>query len=383
MPAVISYQPSPVRFVSSEAPTSLGRLTSALYPILFVAFALFGIVRIAARWPQSGWAALRTPARRDARKDYRRNPLASPSGLATGEKPRPLVPKPRPAPRPPGPPAMEASRAVSVHAADDISPFLSPLAEEAERELSPPPASRSDGADAEGSTMDRASWLVAHAGDEGRDDLGSAPAAAAAAAGRSSGLLDFTTPRQFMARPPPPPPLTPPSLTTGAFPFENRRPSYAVSIPGELETLSPVSFIHHPNPDYMASSSGADVASSSSTPRRRSYTKMLPLGIPSASSTTEESLGVAKDSFAPSSFPSASPLLPPPPPSNEEEVLLQDDSDAAREIDLLGEIISVLDDSGAGWKRHTRVYGGGVCLACLAAGGGGFYGDKVPLEDRR
>jgi hypothetical protein len=49
-----------------------------------------------------------------------------------------------------------------------------------------------------------------------------------------------------------------------------------------------------------------------------------------------------------------------------------------------GEIISVVDDAGHGWKRHTRVYGGGVCLACLASGGqGGFYGDRVPLEDRR
>lgn len=53
-----------------------------------------------------------------------------------------------------------------------------------------------------------------------------------------------------------------------------------------------------------------------------------------------------------------------------------------------GEIISVVDGAGHGWKRHTRVYGGGVCLACVAASGrdgeqGGFYGDKVPLEDRR
>jgi hypothetical protein len=59
-----------------------------------------------------------------------------------------------------------------------------------------------------------------------------------------------------------------------------------------------------------------------------------------------------------------------------------------QEIDLQGEIISVMDDAGHGWKRHTRVYGGGACLACIAAaeqygGQGGCYGDKVPLEDRR
>jgi len=40
-------------------------------------------------------------------------------------------------------------------------------------------------------------------------------------------------------------------------------------------------------------------------------------------------------------------------------------------------------DAGTGWTRHTRVYGGGVCLACMAAGGGGFYGDRVPPEHKR
>ena len=54
------------------------------------------------------------------------------------------------------------------------------------------------------------------------------------------------------------------------------------------------------------------------------------------------------------------------------------------EIDIHGEIVSVIYDGGHGWTRHTRVYGGGACLACLAAGEeGGFYGDKVPLADRR
>jgi len=57
--------------------------------------------------------------------------------------------------------------------------------------------------------------------------------------------------------------------------------------------------------------------------------------------------------------------------------------ESEEQIDLHGEVISVTDDAGHGWKRHTRVYGGGVCLACAAAEQGGFYGDKVPLEDRR
>lgn len=46
------------------------------------------------------------------------------------------------------------------------------------------------------------------------------------------------------------------------------------------------------------------------------------------------------------------------------------------------EIASMDDEAGASWKRHTRVHDGGVCLACLA-NGGGFYGDTVPLEERR
>lgn len=37
-----------------------------------------------------------------------------------------------------------------------------------------------------------------------------------------------------------------------------------------------------------------------------------------------------------------------------------------------------------GWKRHTRVYGGGICLACAeASGGGGYYGARVRPEDKR
>lgn len=53
------------------------------------------------------------------------------------------------------------------------------------------------------------------------------------------------------------------------------------------------------------------------------------------------------------------------------------------QVDVHGQMISVTDDSGAGWKRHTRVYGGGVCLACAASGGGGgFYGASVRPEDK-
>lgn len=114
--------------------------------------------------------------------------------------------------------------------------------------------------------------------------------------------------------------------------------------------------------------------------------------IPAPTSTFSPETMASASAFSPSSYPPTSPLLPPPPPGPEVPseyvfvggpggpgVLLDE-----REIDIHGEIVSVMDESGHGWKRHTRVYGGGVCLACLAAEDqGGFYGDKVPLADRR
>ncbi|KAI1466257.1 uncharacterized protein F4812DRAFT_101250 [Daldinia caldariorum] len=183
--------------------------------------------------------------------------------------------------------------------------------------------------------------------------------------------IEAGMPLIFKSGPPPPPPLTPPTLLIGVFTFQDRRLSAAASTMGALDT----SFFHQPNPDYTLSDSPesnttalAHDQDSPSIPRRRSYAKMLPLG---PAHTDSEHDGA---SFAPSSFPSSSPILP----------LAPHESLDSREIDVKGEIISVTDDSGAGWKRHTRVYGGGVCLACLASGSqGGFYGDNVPLEHRR
>ncbi len=226
---------------------------------------------------------------------------------------------------------------------------------------------------------------------------------------------EVSIPRHFsFSRPPPPPPLTPPMLSGAFFPFEERRPSYAASIPPALDT----SFIHQPNPEYGASSSSADIPTSASPksgtasfPRRRSYTKSIPIGIPIAEgSPSRDPQGwkaIPTNPFSPSSYPPTSPLLPPPPPGQFELPAPATPPSAPpeykfvggpggpgvflsqqEEIDLQGEIISVLDDAGHGWKRHTRVYGGGTCLACVAAAGqdgamGGFYGDRVPLEDRR
>ncbi|KAI1394451.1 uncharacterized protein F4822DRAFT_47929 [Hypoxylon trugodes] len=183
--------------------------------------------------------------------------------------------------------------------------------------------------------------------------------------------IDAGTPLIFKSGLPPPLPLTPPSLLAGAFTFQDRRLSVAASSMGDLDS----SFFHQPNPDYTLSPSSDSTSTalphsedSTSIPRRRSYTKVLPLG---PAHTDSEHDG---PSFPPSSFPSSSPILP----------LAPHESLESREIDVKGEIISVMDDSGAGWKRHTRVYGGGVCLACLASGSqGGFYGDNVPPEHRR
>ncbi|KAI1778483.1 hypothetical protein F4818DRAFT_302553 [Hypoxylon cercidicola] len=185
--------------------------------------------------------------------------------------------------------------------------------------------------------------------------------------------IDAGTPLVLKSGPPPPLPLTPPTLLTGLFTFQDRRLSTAVSSMGDLDT----SFFSQPNPDYTLSptptSDSASTAlthghDSPSIPRRRSYTKMLPLGPGHADSEHDGA------SFSPSSFPSSSPILP----------LAPHESLDGREIDVKGEIISVMNDSGSGWKRHTRVYGGGVCLACLASGSqGGFYGDNVPPEHRR
>ncbi|KAF4451592.1 hypothetical protein F53441_5448 [Fusarium austroafricanum] len=171
--------------------------------------------------------------------------------------------------------------------------------------------------------------------------------------------------KHVMSRPPPAPPLTPPELSTAVFTFDDR------PRPGED------SFIRQPNPDYMSSTANAvlpDNSATTSITRRRSYNKTLPIGVP-VSQSSQGMSDTADLTFSPSSYPPTSPLLPPAPPSA-----------GAVEIGVQGEIIGVLDSEGAGWTRHTRVYGGGVCLACAASGGnhgGGFYGATVRPEEMR
>ncbi|KAK2595450.1 hypothetical protein QQS21_006860 [Conoideocrella luteorostrata] len=182
-------------------------------------------------------------------------------------------------------------------------------------------------------------------------------------------------PRQFITRLPPAPPLTPPELSSAVFNIA----------PGQHHAID--SFMHQPNPDYMDSTTSAvsQLDSASPTaPRRRSYHRMMPLGIPTPQQSFKPDMDSATASFSPSSYPPTSPLLPPPPPGAAEPF---DDGQAQQqEVDVKGEIISALDNEGAGWTRHTRVYGGGICLACAAAGGkhgGGFYGATVTPEEMR
>ncbi|KLU89797.1 hypothetical protein MAPG_08766 [Magnaporthiopsis poae ATCC 64411] len=173
------------------------------------------------------------------------------------------------------------------------------------------------------------------------------------------------------------------------------------------------------------------------TPRRRSYNRVVSSGsesdpAPATYGTAGEEVGYGGEQqqwqaggfstypslrhFAPASFPSTdTTYLPPPPPGSGDygrdatffdqnyqqyprplahqqrqhglydAPALSSHRDQEQGHGGAGadeEIASIDDEASASWKRHTRVHDGGVCLACLA-NGGGFYGDTVPLEERR
>ena len=181
--------------------------------------------------------------------------------------------------------------------------------------------------------------------------------------------------QHVVSRMPPAPPLTPPELSSTVFNMDTD------------PTDSVDNFMQQPNPDYMSATSGVDMTPSSaspsvSAPRLRSYVRTLPVGVPTPQQSFQAEADPLSVKFSASSYPPTSPLLPSAPPG-----ILEDEATAgaAGDVDLKGEIISVLDKDGAGWTRHTRVYGSGVCLACAAHGGenGGFYGSAVSPEERR
>ncbi|ODA80771.1 hypothetical protein RJ55_03730 [Drechmeria coniospora] len=157
----------------------------------------------------------------------------------------------------------------------------------------------------------------------------------------------------------------PPELSAAVFSVERGPP--------HLED----SFIHQPNPDYTSSTASSVRTSERdpSTPRRRSYHKMMPVDPRAHSPSADSTLSSGSSTGCPPSPP------PPPPHSSSAGEARQ----RRREIDVRGEILSFRGEDGAGWTRHTRVYGGGVCQACAASGAddGGFYGATVPMEEMR
>lgn len=178
-----------------------------------------------------------------------------------------------------------------------------------------------------------------------------------------------------LLRPPPSPPLVRPEMASDMAIFQDRHLSSALSTAGDLglnfldqvSPSMPMVFSESPIVHHAKQEDRAII------PRRRSYTKILPIGPPQPVSWLQEDGTVV--AFSPSSFPSSNPALP----------IAPHDSFHNHGLEVKGEIVSAFDDSGAGWKRHTRVYGGGVCLACLASPDreGGFYGDRVRPEEMR
>ncbi|KAI1183052.1 hypothetical protein F5B17DRAFT_155121 [Nemania serpens] len=181
--------------------------------------------------------------------------------------------------------------------------------------------------------------------------------------------------RNFKDQPPKLMPPTPPVLSTTFITLQDRRLSVAASTHGDFDpTLT-----HGTNSDSISPESimttVPNARCSSPISLRKSYTKAFSLDPDQLSFSAEAGAEDAPLAFAPSSFPSSSLILPLAPHAALE----------SKEMDVSGAIESAMDDSGDRWKRHTRVYGGGVCLACMASGDshGGFYGENVPMDQRR
>ncbi|OAA56867.1 hypothetical protein ISF_07383 [Cordyceps fumosorosea ARSEF 2679] len=171
--------------------------------------------------------------------------------------------------------------------------------------------------------------------------------------------------RHFFTRLPPAPPLTPPELSTSIFACNE-------DVDG---------FISQPNPDYMSDTSSIPLQNSQPIPQTHSYAKMVTV---EGHMPNNEGSASSAPTFSPGSYPGSA-MLPPPPPGSQNQVRVYEDDTPRRNVNVQGEIISVVNQDGRGWSRHTRVYGGGACLACAASGGheGGFYGATVTPEEMR
>lgn len=189
---------------------------------------------------------------------------------------------------------------------------------------------------------------------------------------------------QFSHHLPPPPPLTPPSLAMPAFPPGSGMTSNKMGASSEL------SFIHQPNPDYTVELSPLPQVSLSASPyantlaatspHRRNYTRLVPVRDPVLPVTVSTGSSEAR-TMTSEFWTSGDSQVTYASSQGHDTLVTSVEEETKREIGLRGEIISALDDAGAGWKRHTRVYGGGVCLACLAADNGGDSSPSVASKD--
>ncbi|TQV95320.1 hypothetical protein V2A60_009645 [Cordyceps javanica] len=165
-------------------------------------------------------------------------------------------------------------------------------------------------------------------------------------------------PRHLLTRLPPAPPLTPPELSTSIFACEE-------DVDG---------FISQPNPDYLSATSSIPLQNPQPTRQSRSFMKTVTMGAPRPYDN--------QDAACPDR--ACSPIFAQG-PGTQDQVRGQDDETLRRNVNVQGQIISLVNENGQGWTRHTRVYGGGVCLACASSGGheGGFYGATVTPEEMR
>lgn len=376
-------------------PTSPGH---TVWPIssfnlpLIASVAFAGVLILRAVTEYRGSRRITTPGiavRRDTREDYKRKPLAPPAsdpvGFRVGVRSLSSL---RQAIRMTDGSAQKKSRGVSMSPAEGISSQDTPAAEEDTRA-----EGLFDGSSRQNSeflTMEGASWPgipVGYDTDPDRTYGSRGDNSVASLGGGSSTMPDYTTPRHFLATSSAPPPFTPSPLSSGDFTYEERRPSYAVSIPPQLEgTFHPLSYPRQPHLNYPVPSSSSEAVASapSSPPRRRSPPKSRPVPVPTTGAYSQPYQYATTDAMLPSSYPTSSPLLPPPPP--EEFYYPSYDMPPAEsyEFDGDGNVIPTQGElpHNHGWGRHTRVWGGGVCLACQASGEG-YYGPNVPPEHRR
>ncbi|TLS20845.1 uncharacterized protein PpBr36_10663 [Pyricularia pennisetigena] len=149
-------------------------------------------------------------------------------------------------------------------------------------------------------------------------------------------------------------------------------------------------------------SPGSSQHKTDASTRHPTHTRPAPIPVRRVESnmgSTHESTATTTYDFhdihqgAPSSFPPSSLLLPPPPPGSDNYGLVltspvyqhshMDGAEDHDDYEMTNDPEDVLQqDDAPVWMRHTRSFGGGICLACLA-NGGGFYGENVPLEERR